>query len=455
MSFRTTLILAVILIGLGLYAYFGEYKGAEKKEKKEEAAKTLLEVKKDDVSEIGINPAGAKPIRLVSSSADNWQITTPLQARADDSTVTRILGDFEKLKYKDIVEEKPTDLNAYELKNPKVIVHLKMKKGQPEKLIQIGAKNPVNDVYYVRVNNDPRVYAVESSVGDVVTTTLFDLRDKKLTDFSSEKVNSLQIKTKGQDLLFAKEGGTWKMKKPSESPASENEITSLLSSLESLRASEFVDDPVADPAKYGLQTPSAEVDLTLEKGLQQKIIFGNKDSAQIYSRVEGTPGIAKVSDSFSDTFNKKLEDWREKKLLLFNRFDTEQLKLTTGNQTYVFTKNKEEKWSEQSPQKGEVETDKIQDVLEKLENAEISKYEDRATLEGTPSMDIYLSMRDWQEKLTNKHLAFGALQENQQAVKNDDYNSVVYTSGALQQDILKSLQAIKPKPPVPPAAKKK
>ena len=81
MSFRTTLILAVILIGLGLYAYFGEYKGSENKEKKEEQAKTLLEVKKEDVAELGIEGTG-KPVRIVSISADSWQITQPLQARA-------------------------------------------------------------------------------------------------------------------------------------------------------------------------------------------------------------------------------------------------------------------------------------------------------------------------------------------------------------------------------------
>src|SRR5439155_4561317 len=298
MSFRTTLILAVVLIGLGLYAYFGEYKGSEKKEKKEEQAKTLLEVKKEDVAELGIEGTG-KPVHIVSTSADSWQITQPLQARADDATVGRILGDFEKLKYKDIVEEQPKDLSPYDLKNPKVIVHLKMKKAQSEKTIYIGAKNPVNDVYYVRLNKDPRVYAVESTIGDVATTTLLDFRDKKLTDFTSDKVNSVELKSKDQDLQFQKDSGVWKMKKPVESPASDNQVTSLLSSLESLRASEFIDDAHPDPTKYGLQTPSAEVDLILEKGLQQKILFGNKDGGQIYCRVEGNPGIAKVSDSFS------------------------------------------------------------------------------------------------------------------------------------------------------------
>lgn len=452
MTLRTTLVLAVILIALGLYAYFGEYKGAEKKQKSEEQTKTLMEVKKEDVAEIGID-TGGKSIRIISTAPDAWQITQPLKARADDSTVGRILGDFEKLKYKDIVEERPNDLTPYDLKNPKVVVHLKMKKGQAEKTVWLGAKNPVNDVFYIRVNNDPRVYSVESSIGDVTTTTLLDLRDKKLTDFTSEKVNSLEIKTSAQDFQFQKDSGTWKMKKPVESPASDNQITSLLSSLESLRATEFVDEAQADPGKYGLQTPSTEVDLILGKGLQQKILFGNKDNGQIYCRVEGNPGIAKVSDSFSDIFNKKMEDWREKKLVIFNRFDADQVRIKSGNQLYSFTKNKEEKWAEQSPQKGEIETDKLQELLEKLESAEITKYGDRPSLEGAPTLEIFLNMRDWQEKVSTKHLAFGSIQNSLLTVKNDDYNTVVFATGTLQQDVLNVLQQIKPKPPAPAAKK--
>jgi len=59
----------------------------------------------------------------------------------------------------------------------------------------IGAKNPVNDVYYARLNKEPRIYTVEYTVGDVASPTLLDLRDKKLTDFSSEKAETVDLST--------------------------------------------------------------------------------------------------------------------------------------------------------------------------------------------------------------------------------------------------------------------
>ncbi len=444
MKFRSTIIVGLLLAGLGAYAYFIEYKGADKKKEQEEKKKILLEIKKEDVASLELETAG-QTIKVVPLSAEKWQITAPMDARADEGTVSRILSNFEKLQYQDIAEQQPKDLTPYGLKDPSAVLRFVLKKGNAKQTLMIGAKNPVNDVTYVRVNNDPRVYTVEYSAGDAASTTLLDLRDKKLTDFSSEKVETVDLNTGALNLQFRKEGGVWKMKKPVESPASDSEVTSLLSSLEVLRASEFIDQPSSDLSAYGLQEPAAVVELTLEKGLRQKISFGSKQGEQRYCRVEGSTGIAKVSDGFSNLFEKKLEEWREKKLAVFNRFDATDVRIKTGATEYAFKKGKEEKWNQQSPVKGEIESEKIQDLLEKLENAEISSYGDKAGLEGAPTMEVFVTLKDWQDKVSKKHLTFGATKENQQAVKNDDYSTIVFAQGALQKQIETALTELKPK----------
>src|SRR5262249_15577329 len=159
----------------------------------------------------------------------------------------------------------------------------------------------------------------------------------------------------------------------------------------------------------------------LEKGLHQKILFGKKEGEELYCSIEGSASVATVSDSFTATFDKKLDDWREKKLLVFNRFDTEQVRIKSGVNELVFQKGAEEKWSQTVPVKGEIDAEKMQDVLEKLETAEISKYGTESSIASPPAMEIFLSLKDWQDKTTKKHLAFGTVQDNQQQVKNDDY----------------------------------
>jgi hypothetical protein len=453
MNFRVTLIAAIVLVALLAVAYFGEYKGGEKKREKEEKQKVLLEVKKDDVAEIRLDRPDQK-IRLVPVGNDAWKITAPIQSRADQGAVDRILTAFEKLKYREIIEEKPKKLDAYDLDKPVVTVQFVSKKGNADQKIFIGGTNPVDNVHYVRVNRDPRIYAVEGDAAGSATASLMELRDKKLTDFSSDKVERIELNTADLGLQFNKESGVWKIKKPVDSPANDSEISSLLSSLESLRAEQFVDQPSTDPKQYGFDKPAAVVNLHLEKGLEQKIVFGKKEGNSIYCRLEGTGTTATLSDSFSPIFGKKLEDWREKKLVTFNRFDAEDVRIKSGSQEYFFRKGKEDKWNEERPAKGEIDAEKFQDLLEKLESAEIEKYGDQQNLDS-PNLEIFINLKDWQNKTTKKHLVFGKVEGNQQQVRNDDYNTIVWTKGSLQQDLTKLLSEIKPKAPSPAATSKK
>jgi len=140
--------------------------------------------------------------------------------------------------------------------------------------------------------------------------------------------------------------------------------------------------------------------------------------------------------------------------LIFNRFDVEEFQVKAGGKDYSFKKAESDKWTQLSPSKGEVDYEPIQSVLEKLENAEISKYGDQPALIGPPVAEVFLTMKDWQEKITKKHLAFGPVVDNTQQVKNDDYSTVIFTDATLLQELQKAVSGVKAKAPAAPAVKK-
>ncbi|HEY7161856.1 MAG TPA: DUF4340 domain-containing protein, partial [Acidobacteriota bacterium] len=269
------------------------------------------------------------------------------------------------------------------------------------------------------------------------------------------------VTTPQANVLFQKESGAWKMKEPINSPASDSEVGSLLSSLEFLRATQFMDEPEYTQTeslnKIGFDKPSGSVEITLEKGLKQKIDFGNKVGEQIYVHVEGNPSLAMVSDSFSTFFSKKVDDWREKKLVVFNRFDVENVRIKQKNVQYDFSKGKEDSWTMNSPEKGPVDADKVQAVLEKLELAEIDKFGDQKSLAAEPVLQVDLSSKDYQGVQSRRSLAFGPKEGDQQPVKNDSYNTVVFVKASTSKEIQDALAGIKPKAAAQtkPAAPKK
>ena len=158
--------------------------------------------------------------------------------------------------------------------------------------------------------------------------------------------------------------------------------------------------------------------------MKQKIDFGNKIGDQIYVNVIGSSSLALVQDSFSTFFHKKLDDWREKKLIVFNRFDVEDIRVKHQGVEYSIRKTGQDQWNMNSPFKGPVNDEKVQGLLEKLETAEIEKYGDQKSLDSPPALEMFLVSKDWQNVQTRRHLAFGKLNGEQQAVKNDAYNTV-------------------------------
>jgi hypothetical protein len=446
MSFRTTIILAIIAAALGGFAYY-DSKRSEEKKQQEEKQKVLLEVKKDNIEEIEIIRA-SNTVRIKPSGKDTWQIVAPIQTRADEASISRITSAIEKLQYKDIVDEQGKNLKEYNLDKPETTFNIKLKQGK-QQTISIGSRNRVLSLNYLRVNNDPRVYTVEPEIADAGSLSLLELRDKKLTDFSSDKVESVRVSTEKLNMLFHKEGGTWKMKEPVESPASDSEVSSLLSSLEFLRATSFIDQPgpASSLEKIGLAKPTTSVEINLEKGLKQKIDFGNKVGDAIYVNVIGSPSLAMVQDSFTTFFDKNLDDWREKKLLVFNRFDVEDVRIKHNGVEYAIRKTGQDQWNMSSPNKGPVDEAKVQSLLEKLETAEIEKYGDQKSLDSQPELEMFLSSKDWQNATTKRHLAFGKVSGEQQAVKNDAYNTVVFVKGSTAKGITDGLAELKVQAP--------
>ena len=85
MRLRNTLILALLLIGLGAYLYFVESKQIAEEGKKEK----LLDVSADDVTAVSL----VYPDREIAleKTDGGWRMTKPVAAAADDSTVKNLV----------------------------------------------------------------------------------------------------------------------------------------------------------------------------------------------------------------------------------------------------------------------------------------------------------------------------------------------------------------------------
>src|SRR5262245_25643967 len=120
MRLRSTIVLLLLLIGLGAYVYWVEVPQAEQEAKK----KTLFEFKADDVTEVSLDYSDHEIV--VRKSGDKWGIVKPIEAAADATTVKNLATALAECEVKKTVTEKASDLSLYGLDNPFVKVTVKL-----------------------------------------------------------------------------------------------------------------------------------------------------------------------------------------------------------------------------------------------------------------------------------------------------------------------------------------
>ena len=99
MNFKTTLILAVVLLGLGAYIFFTKDKGGgEKTEVADTSERKLFTVKPEDITKITVTPADGKRMVLQKPADGKWRLAEPVAAQAEAFEVDNLARTLAELR---------------------------------------------------------------------------------------------------------------------------------------------------------------------------------------------------------------------------------------------------------------------------------------------------------------------------------------------------------------------
>src|SRR5436190_19815683 len=108
MKFKGTAALFVVLIILGGYVYFTEYRGQEKRQKQEEAKKKAFQVDEKDITEISL----IYPDRTrtgVKKGDKQWDITSPAGVEADSDEWQQLVSNVPRIERENTVAQNAPD----------------------------------------------------------------------------------------------------------------------------------------------------------------------------------------------------------------------------------------------------------------------------------------------------------------------------------------------------------
>lgn len=398
MNFRTTLIIIVLLAGIGgAYFLFFQESPDETSANEKQRIHQVYGIAKENVQQVEISFADAayQNLKLVKDTTGDWQLENPFHANADGEKVNQMLDDILNKRVKQNLEV--TGLTQYGLDTPSITLSLWTEGTSPAATFFIG-KKAINFSVYVKEKSEAHIFLIESSALDDLTKSPTDLRSRSVITFSTETVSNIQIERRDKGLTSQpstvnceKRGDTWLVTHPIEAKADAEEIETLLSELRALQVSTFEADTVEAnvPVRLensGLDTPRIQIELTngdKTYGLHIGSAVPSEDRTQerVYVKSVHQDSIYTVPDDIYKLLNKSAFDLRDKRVIDFQRTDTVRFAISTKRQQNeektVGVKNYDNTWELETPT-GKIKADAkaVDDLLFGVDSLEAAAFVD-------------------------------------------------------------------------------
>lgn len=326
----STIILVIVLAGLGGYIYFVESErpagGLETKDK-------VFSVEADDLEEITVTAEG--DTTTLSKSDGTWKITAPLAADADTNEVSALTSALTGLEVNRVVDEAASNLADFGLAEPRIKIAFKAAGGASGEL-HIGDKTPTQSDMYALQPGAQRVILVPAYQETSLAKNTFALRDKRILHFERDKVDTVEVSVPGAPAVqVARDGSDWVIRAPIQARGDYSTVEALLSRLSSASMTEIIDPN--SPQSFGLEAPTATV--TVGAGSTQAVLeLGSESDGKLYARDRNRQLIFAVDPSLATDVKKTVDELRAKDLFAFRSFNAVRVRLTRGGEVFEFQK---------------------------------------------------------------------------------------------------------------------
>jgi hypothetical protein len=340
MRFRTTLLLLLVVAGLGAYVYWVEYPKSLEEAKK----KTLFEFSPGDVTAVTLTYAD-REIAL-QREGDGWRLTKPSEMPADTTAANNLVNAIAECEVVKDVAEGSADLAQYGLDKPLVTIKVSLK-DRALPTISVGKNTPVGFSTYVQRGDDKKIVLTSSAFRSGMDKQVKDLRDKTILSFADADVNQIELRGPDRLVRLSKTKDGWQIDEPGPFKADATAVRSLLSTLRAMRATDFPSDHPTDLAQFGLDTPQLVVTLRVgTNNTEQTLRLGKKtDKNELYVQTAAAPTVYTVSDWALRDLEKSANDLRDKTVLAFDRDAVTAVEVRRrGEEAFRLVRGADKKW---------------------------------------------------------------------------------------------------------------
>ncbi len=447
MKSKNLAILAAVVIAVLAYILLVERHRPTSEEAKAEAEKVLRDFDRDAVTGIVIERNSGR-MRL-EKVGEAWRLREPLDFAADESAVSSTLGTLANLEADRRLAADEVDPAVYGLDDPPIKIRLHTGDGG-ETVLDIGDEMPLGSKRALRLAGTDEIVVVPGWFVSDLEREVDDWRSREVMDISEDQVASIDIGA-GEDRIRAvRLKDRWQLLEPLEDLAGRDHLRNLVSDLDSLRIEEFLDHPV-DPADLGLDAPEYEITvIRADGGEPLRLDLGSTREGESGVEVACRRGDAEffwASERVRTRLSKAPVLWRSKKVMPFETWDVEGLRLSRGGDA-IELEQVDGLWRF-ARDAAEANYSAVQDRLGKLANLEATDYDLMApmTAEMGRAEVVLKADDDEAEGRVLSFEFFEPLSEGGRAmVRVGGRNNVMGVEAVEVDVILGDFDALRPKP---------
>lgn len=352
MNPRTTGLLALVALVLGAFVYFHEIAGEGEREAAKEAEKRLFpDVEASAIDSVELTTKDGVSARFERREGA-WKVVSPVDGPGDATALDGLASAVATLPRAGTVKSAPGDLGQFGL-GPEAQV-LRFGVGDEAHALKIGRATPVGGQVYVAVDEASAVAFVESYRLNALKHDFADLRDRRILALESGTVKRVEVSwpEAGQRYAVVLERdpeNVWRLRQPIEGRADQTIVDELLSNLEFLQASGFVDErtPAIESAlrETALEVRFAEAESeegANGAGAGRLLIAGLVDGSRI---AESGGRLFRLLPERLDDFPRRLTAYRDKQLVSLEPSDVAKIELEPEGGAKIVLEKTASGWS--------------------------------------------------------------------------------------------------------------
>jgi len=272
--------------------------------------KEVLEFEKGKVKKLTLVVKGKK---YVAEKRDGkWYLTFPVERLADADEIDKILNRLDIERAEEFVK-KATNLSRYGLAHPDYTIELILLPNDAKKKLLIGKKVD-NNKYYVKDDSRDPVMKISKYLVDELPKNLFEMSDKHVLHFDRNAITEVTISYSDTTITIKKDSSnTWTIVEPDTFKAKSWRMSSLLGTMERLKAEEIVSNHATNLGRYGLDKPICTASVIDSLGNVQEILYWGKKAKNATSYVTNKKKekVFRVKSYNLDSIKLHLKDLKE------------------------------------------------------------------------------------------------------------------------------------------------